>query len=190
MDAVYDNTMAEQQNDEIEKTVRKERGRLFNFIRKRVDDIDDAEDILQDVFSQLVESYRGLEQIERVSAWLFRVARNKITDLFRKKKPQPLQQNVPTGKDGEVMHLEDILPALSDSPEELYMRDLIWNEIEQALDDLPEAQRDVFVWHEFEGMRFRDMAILTGESENTLRLRKHYAIRFLRARLVDLYDEL
>ncbi|HHG83276.1 MAG TPA: sigma-70 family RNA polymerase sigma factor [Bacteroidetes bacterium] len=182
--------MAQKQNDKIADTVRKEGGRLFNFIRRRVADSDDAEDILQDVYSQLVESYRGLETIERVSAWLFRVARNKITDLYRKKKPERLKQRSGSDNGDEIIMLEDVLPDLSGNPEEIYLREALWEAIEAAVAELPEPQREVFIWHEIEGMSFRALAEFTGESENTLRMRKHYAVRYLRDRLEIFYNEL
>ena len=187
MDAVVSNAMADQQNAEIERTVRTERGRLFNFIRKRVRHEDDAEDILQDVLWQFIEAYRRLETIERVTSWLFQVARNKIADSYRKKaSPRTVAQ----GREGTEIDLEDIHPDFSESPEDLVIRDAIWNEIELAVDELPQSQRDVFIWHEFEGMSFREMSELTGETENALRLRKHYAVLSLRRRLESLYNEI
>ena len=187
MDIVHSNTMADLQNVEIEKTVRRERGRLFNFIRKRVRHDDDAEDILQDVFWQLIEAYRRLETIDRVTSWLFRVARNKIADSYRNAKPKA---SFRTECEGMELNLEDFLPDLSENPEESYIRDVIWNEIEIAVEELPQPLREVFIWHEFEGMSFRDMSELTGDTENALRLRKHYAMRSLRARLESLYNEI
>ncbi len=187
MDAVVSNAMADQQNAEIERTVRTERARLFNFIRKRVRHEDDAEDILQDVLWQFIEAYRRLETIERVTSWLFQVARNKIADSYRKKSPE---QTVGHGGEAIEVDLEDILPDFSESPEELVIRDAIWTELEAAVDDLPQSQHDVFIWHEFEGMSFREMSELTGETENALRLRKHYAVRSLRRRLESLYNEI
>ena len=190
MDAVISNTMADQQNTEIERTVRTERGRLFNFIRKRVRHEDDAEDILQDVLWQLTEAYHRLETIERVTSWLFQVARNKIADRYRKKSSEVSLRTVAGGGEGTEVNLEDILPDFSESPEEPVIRDAIWNEIEIAVDELPRSQREVFIWHEFEGMSFREMSELTGETENALRLRKHYAMRSLRRRLESLYNEI
>ena len=188
MGAVYTDMVAGQ-NIRIEKTVRTERDRLLNFIRKRVRYEDDAQDILQDVFWQLVEAYRRLETIERVTSWLFKVARNKIADGYRKKRPEALPRTAAQREEGLEMSLDD-LPDLTESPEELYIRDVIWNEIEAAVEELPQPQREVFIWHEFEGMSFRDMSELTGETENALRLRKHYAVRSLRTQLESLYDEL
>lgn len=158
------------------------------FIRKRVRHDDDAQDILQDVFWQLIHAYRRLETIERVTSWLFQVARNKIADTYRSKKPEAMLQTKAEREDGTEMNLQDILADLSESPEELYIRDVIWNEIEIAVEELPQPQRDVFIWHEFEGMSFTDMSELTGDTENALRLRKHYALRSLRARLKSLYE--
>ncbi len=190
MDAVVFDTMTEQQNAEIERAVQKEGGRLFNFIRKRVRHDDDAQDILQDVFWQLIGAYRRLETIERVTSWLFQVARNKIADTYRNKKPESSLQRKAEREDGTEINLDDIIEGLSESPEEAYIRDVIWNEIEIAVDKLPPPQRAVFIWHEFEGMSFTDMAERTGDSENALRMRKHYAMRSLRERLRSLYDEI
>jgi len=189
MDAVVSNAMADQQNTEIEKTVRTKRGRLFNFIRKCVQHEDDAEDILQDVFWQFIEAYRRLETIEHVTSWLFQVARNKIADSYRKKSPDASRQTVAQGEWMEV-DLADIFSDFPKNPEGLVIRDAIWNELEAAVDDLPRSQSEVFIWHEFEGMSFREMSELTGETENALRLRKHYAVRALRRRLESLYNEI
>lgn len=187
MDTVYTNVITDRQNVEIEKTVRRERGRLLNFIRKRVRTDDVAEDILQEVLGQLTQAYRRLETIERVTSWLFQVARHKIADTYRKKRPTSLPSA--NRGDGRESTLDDTASDLSQSPERMYIRDTIWSEIASALDDLPPAHRDVFVWHEFDGMSFRDMAELTGESPNALRLRKHQAVRSLRERLGLLYNE-
>ena len=187
MAAAYADTVPGQQNLEIEDIVRRERVRLLNFIRARVHDEDDAQDILQDVLWRLTEAYRGLETIERAAAWLFRVARNRITDLYRRTGP-PRLHSVAARDTDAVMNLEDDLPDRSANPEQLVMRDAIWNEVETALQALPAAQREAFVLHELEGMSFRDMSEMTGETENALRLRKHYAMRSLRAQLEPLYD--
>ena len=175
------------QNHEIEDTLRREHGRLLGFIRARVRDEEDAQDILQDVFSRLVEAYRRLESIDRVTAWLFQVTRNRITDLYRK--TGTTQARAPLPRELEaVLNAEDLLPDLSANPEQLVIRNAIWEEIEAALDELPVTQRDAFVLHELEGVSFRDMASMTGETENTLRLRKHYAMRSLRHLLESLHD--
>ena len=189
MDAVVANTMTDQQNAEIERTVRTESGRLFNFINKRVRDPDDAEDILQDVFWQLIEAYRKLETIERVTSWLFQVARHKIADRYRRAKSVVVVGKAEREERTEL-NLEDFLPDVSENPETSYIRDVIWDEIEIAVEELPRPLRDVLIWHEFEGLSFKEMSELTGDTENALRLRKHYAMRSLRARLEFLYNEI
>ena len=178
--------MAQQQNDRIDETVRKERRRLFSFIRGRVRNDAEAEDVMQDVFTQLVEASRGLQQIEKVGSWLFRVARNKIADLYRKQKPAAEADL----SEVDAPMLLDILPDLSTSPDEALMQEMIWEAIQEALEDLPPAQREVFTLHEFDGMRFREISELTGESENTLRMRKYHAVQTLRTQLESLYEEL
>lgn len=185
MDSVQHIAVAEEQNERIEQTVRKEGGRLLNFIQRQVPDDDDARDIFQDVFSQLIESYRGLERIEQVGAWLFRVARNKIADLYRRKRPLPVsrQQAMEDEEGMPSLSLLDILPDWDGNPEEQLLRESLWLAIEAAIEELPDGQRFVFVQHEFEGRSFRELALLTGETENTLRMRKHYAVQFLRERL-------
>jgi RNA polymerase sigma factor (sigma-70 family) len=182
-----------QQQHDIDETVKKERNRLFNFIRKRVSDEEDAEDILQDVFFQLVESYRLMKPIEQVTSWLFTVARNKITDRYRKKKPVPVShQLLASYGDGEegVPALADILPDFSSIPDEMYARSLVWEVLEEALDQLPEEQREVFVLHEFENKSFKEISEITGKQVNTLISRKRYAVVFLREQLRELYNEL
>jgi RNA polymerase sigma factor (sigma-70 family) len=177
----------------IAETIQREQGRLRSFIRRRVPDLD-AEDVLQDVFFELVEAYRLMKPIEQAGAWLFRVARNRIIDGFRKKKPSmSLSQTVPaTREDGEpggVGSLEDLLPSPDAGPEAVYARAVLLDEIEAALGELPEEQRSVFVAHELEGRSFRELASETGVSVNTLLSRKHYAVLHLRRRLRDIYDE-
>jgi RNA polymerase sigma factor (sigma-70 family) len=191
MDTTLITNMARQQNDAIEKTVIRERGRLLSFIRKRVANEEEAEDILQDVFFQFVEAYRAIESIERVTSWLFSVARNKIIDRYRKKKPEPLRRNIAQrDPDEETLMLEDILPDLTHHQDDELMRSVIVNAIAEALDELPEAQRQVFVWHQFEDKSFKEISALTGETVNTLLSRKRYAILHLRERLQTLYNEL
>lgn len=186
--------MTAEQNEVIEKTVQKERQRLFNFIKKRVPDSIDAEDILQDVFYQFVESYRLMKPIEKVTSWLFTVARNKITDTFRKRKPELLsKQNFRHQEGGELdetLNITDFLPDSSDGPEAIYFRSIIMEELEEALEELPEAQREVFVMHEIEDKSFKEISALTGETVNTLLSRKRYAVLYLRERLQALYNEL
>ena len=174
----------------IADVVRREQSRLRNFIRRRVPDPRDAEDILQDVFYRLVEANRLLMPIDHVTGWLFRVARNRITDLFRQKEPESVSSAVVAGDDDELLQLEDLLPSSDAGPEELYARNVLLNELELAIDELPAGQRDVFVAHEFEGRSFKEMAAATGVSVNTLLARKRYAVLRLRGRLQAIYDEL
>lgn len=189
MDSVELISVAKAQNEAIEQTVKKEGGKLLNFIKRQVRDEDDASDIFQDVFSQLTEAYRGLETIERVGSWLFRVAKNKIADLYRRKKPLPIsQQQFIEDEDGAPsLSLMDILPDLSGNPEDRFLRESLWSAIEAAIDELPGDQRFVFTQHEFEELSFREIAELTGETENTLRMRKYYAVQYLRTRLAEWY---
>jgi len=180
--------MAEQ-DQRISEAIGREHARLRNFIRRRVPDPRDAEDILQDVFYELVEANRLLMPIEHVTGWLFRVARNRITDLFRKKRPESFSDTAVADEDGEVLQIEDLLPSLDAGPEALYVRNVLLDELELALDELPEEQRDVFVAHELEGRSFKEMAAETGLSVNTLLSRKHYAVLHLREHLQAIYDE-
>jgi RNA polymerase sigma factor (sigma-70 family) len=180
--------MAEQ-DQRISDVVKREQSRLRNFIRLRVPDPRDAEDILQDVFYKLVEANRLLMPIDHVTGWLFRVARNRITDLFREKKPEGFSDAAVTDEDGELLQLEDLLPSPAVGPEALYARNALLEEIELALDELPEEQREVFVAHELEGRSFKEMAAETGVSVNTLLSRKRYAVLHLRKRLQSIYDE-
>jgi len=182
--------MTQSQKDKIEETIKKERGKLFSFIRKRVPDTEDAEDILQDVFYQLINAYQMVESIEKMSSWLFRVARNKITDMYRKKKPDSFSKHETVNSEEESLKLEDILPDISQEPNQLILRDMIWLEVEKALGEMPLPQREVFVWHEFEDKSFKEISDMTGESVNTLLSRKRYAVQFLRKKLHRLYNDL
>jgi RNA polymerase sigma factor (sigma-70 family) len=182
--------MTEQQNREIEKTVKRERGRLFSFIRSRVSDPEEAEDILQDVFYQLTETYRLMKPVEQWTAWLFRVARNKITDRYRKKKTERLDSTIHQEEDGEPLFLTDLIASEGVSANDEMMRDMLMEEVERALEELPEDQRNVFVWHEIEGRSFQEMSEETGVTVNTLLSRKRYAVIFLRERLKELYSEM
>jgi RNA polymerase sigma factor (sigma-70 family) len=174
----------------ISEVVKRERSRLRNFIGRRVPDPRDAEDILQEVFYELVEANRLLMPIEHVTGWLFRVARNRITDLFRKKKPESLSEAaVAHGDDEELLYVEDLLPSPDAGPEALYARSVLLDELESAVDELPEEQREVFVAHELEGRSFKQMAAETGVNVNTLLSRKRYAVLHLRERLQTIYDE-
>jgi RNA polymerase sigma factor (sigma-70 family) len=179
-----------QQDQHISETVRRERARLRNFIRKRVNDAADAEDILQEVFYELVEMYRLTRPVDQVTAWLFQVARNRITDLFRMRKFQRLTTDSAEIADhGEPLLLEDLMPSSDAGPEAAYARSVLMEELDAALDELPEEHREVFIAHELEGRNFKELSAETGLSSNTLRLRKHYAVLRLRERLQAIYDE-
>jgi len=178
------------ENDQqISEVVTRERSRLSNFIRRRVSDPRDAEDILQDVFYELVEANRLLMPIEHVTGWLFRVARNRIIDLFRKKSPESFSDAQRSDEDGEPMQWEEILPSPDAGPEAAYTRSLLLDELELAIAELPKEQREVFIAHELEGHSFKEIAARTGVSVNTLLSRKHYAVLHLRERLQHIYDE-
>jgi RNA polymerase sigma factor (sigma-70 family) len=182
--------MTEEQNHRIEETIEREQGRLRNFIRKRILDESDAEDILQEVFYELVQTYRLMKPVEQVGAWLFRVARNRIIDRFRKRRPEVAGSNTAVGQEeGEMFPWEDLLPSPDAGPEAAYAREVLMDEIEVAVDELPEEQRAVFIAHEIEGKSFNEMAAETGLSVNTLLSRKHYAVVYLRRRLRAIYDE-
>ena len=181
--------MMVQQDQQISEAIERERPRLRNFIRRRVPDQSDAEDILQEVFSELVEAYRMMKPLEQVTAWLFRVARNRITDLFRSKKREASKDPAVTTEDGETLQWEDLLPAPDAGPESAYVRSVLLEEMDAALDELPEEQREAFVAHEFLGYSFKELAEQTGVSVNTLLSRKHYAVLHLRERLQSIYDD-
>ncbi|HVG90444.1 MAG TPA: RNA polymerase sigma factor [Alphaproteobacteria bacterium] len=181
--------MAREQDQRISEVVKREGSRLRNFIRRRVPDPRDAEDVLQDVFYRLVEANRLLMPVDHVTGWLFRVARNRITDLFRKKKPESFSDAVVEGEDGELLQIEEMLPSPDAGPEVLYFRNLLLGELELALDELPDEQREVFIAHELEGSSFKELAEETGLSVNTLLSRKRYAVLHLRERLQSIYDE-
>jgi RNA polymerase sigma factor (sigma-70 family) len=181
--------MMAEQDQRISEAIDRDKTRLRNFIRRRVADPSDAEDILQEVFYELVETYRLMKPIEQVGAWLFRVARNRITDLFRKRKPEASTNDPVVAEEGESLTLEDLLPSRDAGPEAAYARTVLLAELEDALEELPEEQRDVFLAHEIEGRSFKDLAVETGLSVNTLLSRKHYAVIHLRERLREVYDE-
>ncbi|HEX7530967.1 MAG TPA: RNA polymerase sigma factor [Pyrinomonadaceae bacterium] len=181
-----------EQDRQISEIVVEERSRLRNFIRRRVPDPSDAEDILQEVFYKLVEANRLLMPIDHVTGWLFRVARNRITDLFRKQKPETFSNAVVEDEDGEVLRIEDLLPSPDAGPEALYVRSVLLDELELALDELPDdpyGQREVFIAHELEGRSFKELATESGVNINTLLSRKRYAVLHLRERLQNVYDE-
>ena len=182
--------MAPEGDQRIAEAVKLEGARLRNFIRRRVPDEMDAEDILQEVFYELVEADRMMKPIEQLSGWLYRVARNRITDLFRKKRPEALaNDHAANTTDGESQRLEDLLPAPDAGPEAAYTRTVLIEELDAALNELPEEQRQAFVAHEIEGQSFKELAETTGVSVNTLILRKHRAVVHLRERLEAIYDE-
>jgi len=182
--------MARERDGRLAEIVAREQARLEHFIRRRVADPRDAEDILQDVFASLVEANRLLMPIEHVTGWLFRVARNRITDLFRRKKPETFSDAAGEDEDGEALGIEDLLPSPDAGPEARSVRNALLEEIEQALEELPAAQRDVFIAHELEGRSFRELAAASGVNVNTLLSRKRYAVLHLRERLQNIYDEL
>jgi RNA polymerase sigma factor (sigma-70 family) len=181
--------MMAEQDQRISEAIDRDKTRLRNFIRRRVADPGDAEDILQEVFYELVETYRLMKPIEQVGAWLFRVARNRITDLFRKKKPEVSTNDPVVAEEGEFLTFEDLLPSRDAGPEAAYARTVLLAELEDALEELPEEQREVFLAHEIEGRSFKELAVETGLSVNTLLSRKHYAVIHLRERLREVYDE-
>lgn len=178
------------QERKLEQDIERDYARLRAFIRKRVANESDVEDILQDIFYTLFEEYRALKPIEQVTAWLYRVARNRIIDLFRKKKPVAFA-DVPVAAldDGELLVLEDVLASADPNPEEAYLRGALLEALEAALDELPAEQREIFLAHEFEGRGFAELAAEIGASENALRLRKHYAVMHLRKRLAAVHEE-
>lgn len=180
---------APEQDRGISEVVKREQTRLRNFIRQRVPDVRDAEDILQDVFYALVEANRLLMPIEHVTGWLFRVARNRIIDLFRKARLESFSDSAVANENDEVLRLEDLLPSPDAGPEALYARGALLDALELAIDELPEEQRDVFIAHELEGRSFKEMAAEKGVSVNTLLSRKRYAMLHLRERLKNIYDE-
>jgi RNA polymerase sigma factor (sigma-70 family) len=180
--------MAEQ-DQQISEAIKRERDRLRNFIRRRVPDPRDAEDILQDVFYKLVEANRLLMPIDHLTGWLFRVTRNRIADLFRARKTENLSTTDMVKDNDELLRLEDMLPSPDAGPDAIFARNLMLDELEIAIGELPEEQRKVFVAHELEGRSFKEIAAETGVSVNTLLSRKRYAVLHLRERLADIYEE-
>jgi RNA polymerase sigma factor (sigma-70 family) len=182
--------MTAEQDQRISEVIELEQARLRNFIRKRVPDTADAEDILQEVFYELVEAYRLLKPIEQVGAWLFRVARNRITDRFRKRTIEALPSDpMAVSENREAPALEDLLPSPEAGPEAAYARSVLLEELDDALDELPQEQREAFIAHELEGRSFKELAAESGLSLNTLLSRKHYAVLHLRRRLQAIYEE-
>jgi RNA polymerase sigma factor (sigma-70 family) len=179
-----------EQDQRISEAVSRDQSRLRSFIRRRVADPGDAEDILQDVFYELLEAYRMMKPVEQVTAWLFRVARNRITDLFRRRSREALRnESARVAEDGEELSLEELLPSPDAGPAAAYARSVLLEELDDALDELPAEQREVFVAHELMGYSFKELSAETGLSVNTLLSRKHYAVLHLRERLQAIYDE-
>ncbi|MGA7856900.1 MAG: sigma-70 family RNA polymerase sigma factor [Terracidiphilus sp.] len=180
--------MAEQDR-QITEVVEEQKSRLRNFIRKRVPNQADAEDLLQEVFYELVAANRLLMPIEYATGWLFRVARNRITDFFRKKTPVNFTDEAFMGEDGELLQIEDLLPSPDAGPDALFVRNVLLRELELALAELPREQREVFVAHELEGRSFKELSAESGVNVNTLLARKRYAVLHLRQRLQSIHDE-
>jgi RNA polymerase sigma factor (sigma-70 family) len=181
--------LRDEQDRRISEAIEREQPRLRNFIRKRVSNPGDAEDILQEVFYSFIQTYRLVDPIEQAGAWLFRVARNRMTDLFRRKRPEALTDAIAIAEDGDKLLLEDLLPSPDAGPEAAYARTVLLEELDDALDELPDEQREVFIAHELEGRSFKELAAETGVSVNTLLSRKHYAVLHLRQRLQAIYEE-
>lgn len=175
-----------EQDQLLSEAIERDQSRLRNFIRKYVADTSETEDILQDVFYELLEAYRLMKPIEHVTAWLFRVARNRMVDLFRSKRSTSLNDPVSTEEDGAT--LEDLLPSADAGPEAAYARNLLLDALDEALDELPKAQREVFIAHELMGQSFKEISAETGLSVNTLLSRKHYAVTHLRRSLQSIYE--
>ena len=190
-DTVVVDTLTLQKQSVVQKaadeTFRSERKRLFDFIRRRVRTEEDAEDILSDVFYQLVSNDSVTEPIEKMTSWLFTVARNKIIDWYRKKRPESLPRS--DADPSLPLNLEDILFDPAQNPDQVYARSIVWTELADALDELPDEQKEVFVMHELEGKSFKEIAEITGEPVNTLLSRKRYAVLYLREKLQEMYDE-
>src|SRR6202142_2985146 len=178
-----------QQDQWIAQAMERDEPRLRNYIRKHVVDMEAAEDILQEVFVELIEAYRLLKPIEQVSGWLFRVAKNRIIDRFRGRRLESLSQDRYGEDDDVAVSLEDLLPSPDSGPEAAYARSVLLDEVDEALREMPEEQRSVFIAHEWEGYRFKELAAETGVSVNTLLSRKRYAVLHLRRRLRSIYEE-
>lgn len=182
-------TLMIEQDRQISEVIAKEGARLRSFIRRRVPNESDVEDLLQEVLYELVAAHRLLLPIEYITGWLFRVARNRITDLFRKRKPENFTDAAVMDEDGVLLQLEDMLPSPDAGPEALYLHNLLLDELELALAELPDEQREVFIAHELEGRSFRELSAETGINVNTLLSRKRYAVLQLRRRLQSIHDE-
>jgi RNA polymerase sigma factor (sigma-70 family) len=182
-------TLTVEQDRHISEVIAEEQSRLRSFIRHRVPNDADVEDLLQEVFFELVQAGRLLKPIDYVTGWLFRVARNRITDFFRKKRPGAFADAAMENEEGELLEIDDLLPSPEAGPEALYIRSALLDEIKSALAELPAEQREVFLAHEMEGRSFKDLSAETGVSVNTLLARKRYAVLRLRARLKKLHNE-
>ena len=178
-----------EQNKLISQAMERDEPRLRSFIRKHVADTGEAEDIVQEVFYELLEAYRLMKPVEHVTAWLFRVARNRMIDLFRKKRPESLSEPVISSDDGDMLLLEDLLPSAEASPEAAYARNMLLDALEDALEELPAEQREVFIAHELTGLSFKEISAETGVSVNTLLSRKRYAVLHLRRSLQSIHDD-
>ncbi len=189
MDELSSVALMTEQDRQISEVIAEERSRLRNFIRRRVRNDADAEDLLQEVFYELVEANRRLMPIDHITGWLFRVARNRITDLFRKKKAESFSDAAVEDEGGELLQFEDLLPSPDAGPDALYVRQVLLEELEFALAELPDEQREIFVAHELEGRSFKELSAESGVSVNTLLSRKRYAVLHLRQRLQSIYDE-
>ncbi len=190
MKALAIDAMTLEQDQHISQAVEQQGRRLRNFIRARVEDPAEVEDILQDVFSELVEAYRLAKPIQQIAGWLFQVARNRITDRFRKKKTEAISDIKVENEEGEMLSIEEILPSPDGGPEAAFARSMLLDELEDALAELPDEQRAVFIAHEIEGKSFTELAAETGLNINTLLSRKRYAVLHLRHRLQSIYEEL
>ena len=178
----------DEQDQFIAEAFERDEPRLRSFIRKRVLDTGDAEDVLQDVFYELTQAYRLMKPVEQVTAWMYRVARNRITDLFRKQKAVSLSDSV--AQDEDAPALEDLLPSPDAGPDAIYARNLLFEALDEALEELPEEQREVFIAHELLGRSFNEMSEETGTSVNTLLSRKRYAVLHLRKRLQEMNESI
>jgi RNA polymerase sigma factor (sigma-70 family) len=178
-----------EQDKLLSQAIARDEPKLRNFIRRHVADTSDAEDIVQEVFYELLEAYRLMKPVEHVTAWLFRVARNRMIDLFRKKKPESLNEPAFSSDDGDMLLLEDMLPSAEASPEAACARNMLLDALEDAIEELPEAQREVFIAHELTGLSFKEISAETGVSVNTLLSRKRYAVLYLRQRLQAIYED-
>lgn len=190
--ALQSDWRALRREERLSDAVSRNRARLRNFIRKRVADQADAEDILQDVLYELVENYELIGSLDGVTAWLFRVARNRIIDLFRRKQREGRRTapaTTPANAEHDGLAAENLLPSADDGPEAAYARGVLLDELEAALEELPDEQREVFIAHELMGYSFKEIAEETGASMSALLSRKHYAVLYLRQRLRSIYDE-